>query len=95
MYYATMELRQAFGCNIDQPPSKAFFELTRECKSIQETREKGYSEKDMLRYLLHLKRTDIIKEFTWKRIKESTAIFHTIWETPLREKEFRTIYYKR
>ena len=48
----------------------------------------------MLRYLLHLKRTDIIKEFTWKRIKASTstATFHTIWETPPREQELFVLF---
>ena len=98
MYYAiynalpTMELRQAFSCNNNQPPSKAFVELIKEYKSIQEIREKGYSEKDMLRYLRHLKKTDIIKEFTWKRIKARTATFHTVWETPPKEQEVFVLF---
>ena len=88
----TLDLKQAFSFNNSQPPSKEFVDLTQKLKSPEEIQEKGYSEKDLLRYLLHLKNSHIIKGFTWKRIKPKTATFHTIWNTRPKEDEVYVLF---
>ena len=88
----TAELKLAFSNNNNEQPSQEFVKVVGTTKTAEETAKKGYSERDLQKYLKHLKQANRIKEFKWKRMKAKKATFHTVWNTPPKGTEIFVLF---